>query len=32
MNDATIGERKNMNLPGCHVDLPILSKQDISDI
>jgi len=32
MNDATIGERKNMNLPGCHVDLPILSEKDKSDI
>lgn len=32
MNDAKIGERKNMNLPGCHVDLPILSEKDKSDI
>lgn len=32
MNDATIGERKNMNLPGTHVDLPILSEKDKNDI
>jgi pyruvate kinase len=28
LNDAKIGERKNMNLPGCVVDLPILSEKD----
>jgi len=32
LNDATIGERKNMNLPGTHVDLPILSDKDKNDI
>lgn len=32
MNDAKIGERKNMNLPGCQVDLPILSEKDKNDI
>jgi len=32
MNDATIGERKNMNLPGVQVDLPILSEKDKNDI
>jgi pyruvate kinase len=32
LNDAKIGERKNMNLPGCHVDLPILSEKDQNDI
>ncbi len=32
MNDAKIGEKKNMNLPGCHVDLPILSEKDKNDI
>ena len=28
MNDATIGERKNMNLPGIQVNLPTLTPQD----
>lgn len=32
MNDATIGERKNMNLPGTQVDLPILLDKDENDI
>jgi pyruvate kinase len=32
MNDAVIGERKNMNLPGCQVDLPILLEKDENDI
>ena len=32
MNDAKIGERKNMNLPGCVVDLPILLPKDENDI
>jgi pyruvate kinase len=27
-NDARIGERKNMNLPGCTVDLPTLTEDD----
>lgn len=31
-NDAAIGERKNMNLPGVVVDLPTLTEKDISDI
>jgi pyruvate kinase len=31
-NSATIGERKNMNLPGVVVDLPTLTEKDISDI
>jgi pyruvate kinase len=31
-NSATIGERKNMNLPGVIVDLPTLTAKDISDI
>ena len=31
-NDAKIGERKNMNLPGCTVDLPTLTQQDENDI
>lgn len=31
-NSASIGERKNMNLPGVVVDLPTLTDKDISDI
>lgn len=31
-NDASIGERKNMNLPGVIVDLPTLTEKDVSDI
>ncbi|EER09438.1 Pyruvate kinase, putative, partial [Perkinsus marinus ATCC 50983] len=32
MNSATIGERKNMNLPGVKVDLPCISEKDKNDI
>ena len=28
-NNATIGERKNKNLPGVKVDLPVLTEKDI---
>merc|ERR1711966_167065 len=31
-NNATIGERKNMNLPGVVVDLPTLTEKDVDDI
>lgn len=31
-NDAKIGERKNMNLPGVVVDLPTFTESDIKDI
>ena len=31
-NDAKIGERKNMNLPGVVVNLPTLTEKDIDDI
>lgn len=31
-NDASIGERKNMNLPGCKVDLPTVTEKDEDDI
>lgn len=31
-NNASIGERKNMNLPGVVVDLPTLTEKDIYDI
>merc|ERR1719313_3153845 len=32
LNNAKIGERKNMNLPGVHVDLPVLGDKDKDDI
>ena len=31
-NNAVIGERKNMNLPGVIVDLPTFTSKDVSDI
>mmetsp|Transcript_38528 Transcript_38528/g.69456 ORF Transcript_38528/g.69456 Transcript_38528/m.69456 type:complete len:537 (+) Transcript_38528:108-1718(+) len=31
-NDCSVGERKNMNLPGVIVDLPTLTEKDIDDI
>ena len=30
--NATIGERKNMNLPGVKVNLPVLTEKDIEDL
>ncbi len=32
LNNAKIGERKNMNLPGCKVDLPTVTEKDEDDI
>ena len=32
LNNAKIGERKNMNLPGAIIDLPTLTDRDESDI
>jgi len=32
MNDFELGEKKNMNLPGVKVDLPVLQEKDVSDI
>merc|ERR1719261_785458 len=32
MNDFAIGEKKNANLPGVKVDLPVLQEKDIKDI
>lgn len=32
LNTASIGERKNCNLPGVKVDLPTLSEKDIIDL
>lgn len=31
-NNASIGERKNMNLPGVKVDLPTFTDKDVDDI
>ena len=31
-NSAKLGERKNCNLPGVKVDLPVLTSKDISDL
>jgi len=31
-NDCSIGERKNMNLPGVVVDLPTVTEKDVDDI
>ena len=31
-NNASIGERKNMNLPGVIVDLPTFTEKDVDDI
>jgi pyruvate kinase len=32
MNDYRLGEKKNMNLPGCNIDLPVLTDEDEKDI
>lgn len=32
LNDVKIGERKNMNLPGCKIDLPTVTEKDEDDI
>lgn len=32
MNDFQLGEKKNANLPGVKVDLPVLQEKDIKDI
>jgi len=32
MNNQSIGERKNMNLPNVKVDLPVLQPKDIDDL
>jgi len=32
MNDCSLGERKNCNLPGIQVELPVLQEKDINDL
>ena len=32
LNTATLGERKNVNLPGVVVDLPTLTEKDVDDL
>merc|ERR1719277_2518777 len=32
LNDIDIGEKKNMNLPGVKVELPVLQEKDVKDI
>eukprot|EP00198_Chlamydomonas_reinhardtii_P006402 XP_001695738.1 pyruvate kinase [Chlamydomonas reinhardtii] len=32
INSHKLGQRKNCNLPGVHVDLPVLSPKDIDDV
>lgn len=32
LNDAEIGERKNMNLPGCIITLDTVTEKDEEDI
>lgn len=32
MNDITMGEKKNTNLPGVKVDLPVLQEKDVKDL
>jgi pyruvate kinase len=32
LNSKVLGQRKNVNLPGVHVDLPVLGEQDIKDV
>jgi pyruvate kinase len=32
LNNKTLGQRKNCNLPGVLVDLPVLGTQDVADV
>jgi pyruvate kinase len=32
LNSKSIGQNKNVNLPGVHVDLPVLTSKDINDL
>ena len=32
LNTKKLGERKNCNLPGVQVDIPVLTEKDINDV
>ncbi|KAG2495346.1 hypothetical protein HYH03_006615 [Edaphochlamys debaryana] len=32
LNSKTLGQRKNCNLPGVHVDIPVLTPKDVEDL
>ncbi len=32
LNHKVLGQRKNVNLPGVHVDIPVLTAKDIDDL
>lgn len=32
MNEAEVGSRKNMNIPGKNIELPFMDEKDINDI
>ena len=32
MNNAVLGEKKNMNLPGTEIDLPTITEKDENDL
>ena len=32
LNSKSLGERKNCNLPGVKVDIPVLTEKDIEDL
>lgn len=32
LNSGKLGEKKNMNLPGCRVELPVIGEKDTNDI
>lgn len=32
LNSKSVGQNKNVNLPGVHVDLPVLTSKDVNDL